>query len=322
MDSGGKRFEEKEALEGRIKGLWSSVVVLLILVGLLGGLLVYVTLRWQAAQKRLEFVMAVNNLVENNGRLERLDGKRVGGEPSIEGILSGSRLNEDLEKRLDEATVVFLAQNRIENGEVVQTVKEILKHEEGVECFYDVGEPFNTYPVRPNTRYGEGALVFCEGSPARMKRSSSIHRGRVGNRTIAEVREILLRTRKVKVGDPIEQSVPTVVDLELREADFIIFGEPVIENNALKFKVASYLKKNSAFSPPYEVGEMIAAPRNDLPQGAERIDGALLFFRGNSRFSHRLSISYNSRFSSYAGMQVADIRAKILELEKQPTQSD
>jgi len=95
------------------------------------------------------------------------------------------QLDEDAEKRppfyelpieeqIEEASVIALARYEpAEDGRMKAVLKEVLKKKEGTTFHYEVGDeysPSSHYP-KSGTSYGDGIVIFFEGSPAMMRRA-------------------------------------------------------------------------------------------------------------------------------------------------------
>jgi hypothetical protein len=76
--------------------------------------------------------------------------------------------------------VIALATHRIEKDQVKTVIAEILKQTPGTTFYYKIGDEWRTHqPLRPNTSYGEGQVMFFVGSPAQFRFSTSYHDGRI-----------------------------------------------------------------------------------------------------------------------------------------------
>jgi hypothetical protein len=85
-----------------------------------------------------------------------------------------------VEKQIQAASVIALAKHTVEKDQVKTVVAEILKQTPGTTFYYKIGDEWGTHqPLRPNTSYGEGQVMFFVGSPAQFRFSTSYHRGRI-----------------------------------------------------------------------------------------------------------------------------------------------
>jgi hypothetical protein len=86
-----------------------------------------------------------------------------------------------IDKQIQTASVIALARHRVEKDQVKTVIAEILKQTPGTTFYYKVGDEWRTHqPLRPNTSYGEGQVMFFVGSPAEFRFSTSYHGGRIG----------------------------------------------------------------------------------------------------------------------------------------------
>lgn len=101
-----------------------------------------------------------------------------------------------LEEQLEAASVVALSTWRKDGGDYRAVITEILKHREGTNFAYKVGDEVRR--SRRNDRagvdYGEGEVMFFMGSPAKLEYSIAYSEGRLRNdegSEISALREIL-----------------------------------------------------------------------------------------------------------------------------------
>lgn len=84
--------------------------------------------------------------------------------------------------QIEVATVIALVRYEpAADGKSKALISEILKKDPAVTFPYAVGDeygPLSYYP-RPDTKYGEGGVVFFAGSPPAMRRSMSHSEGRI-----------------------------------------------------------------------------------------------------------------------------------------------
>jgi hypothetical protein len=100
-----------------------------------------------------------------------------------------------LDKQIQGASVIALARHRVEKDQVKTVFAEVLKQTPGTTFHYMVGDEWRTHqPVRPNTSYGEGKVMFFVGSPAQFRFSTTYHNGRLigfGDMTLDTLRKMI-----------------------------------------------------------------------------------------------------------------------------------
>ena len=87
-----------------------------------------------------------------------------------------------IEEQIKAASVIALASYEpAEDGRMKAVLKEFLKKDQDVTLYYELGDeyPPSSYYPKPNTRYGDGIVIFFEGSPAMMRRSMSYSGDRI-----------------------------------------------------------------------------------------------------------------------------------------------
>jgi len=85
-----------------------------------------------------------------------------------------------LDKQIQAASVIALAKHHVEKDQVKTIFAEILKQTPGTTFYYKIGDEWRmNQPVRPNTSYGNGQLMFFVGSPAQFRFSTSFSDGRI-----------------------------------------------------------------------------------------------------------------------------------------------
>lgn len=87
-----------------------------------------------------------------------------------------------LQKRIDAASVVAIARFEKRGDRLKAVITEVLKKSAQTDFYYKVGDEYveGGRQIEPNTKYGDGMIVFFVGSPARMKYAMSFHGDRVG----------------------------------------------------------------------------------------------------------------------------------------------
>ena len=87
-----------------------------------------------------------------------------------------------IEEQIAAASVIAVATYEpAEDGRMKAVLKEFLKKDSDVTIYYELGDelPESSYYPKPNTRYGDGVVIFFEGSPAMMRRSMSYSGDRI-----------------------------------------------------------------------------------------------------------------------------------------------
>ena len=104
-------------------------------------------------------------------------------------------VDPELARKIDQSTAILLTENEERDGKIFSKVFEVLKLDPDVAFYYEVGDVMGPpIEAKSGTRYGEGQVVFCEGSPATMRSATSIHRGRapgLGDMPLSILREIV-----------------------------------------------------------------------------------------------------------------------------------
>jgi hypothetical protein len=94
------------------------------------------------------------------------------GTPMASRIESMTRYNDfhawSLEKQIESASVIALAEHKVADGKVRTYITEIFRQQPDVTFNYKVGDEYASHaqPVRENTTYGDGEVMFFVGSPA------------------------------------------------------------------------------------------------------------------------------------------------------------
>jgi hypothetical protein len=81
-----------------------------------------------------------------------------------------------IEDQIKQASVIAVARyEAAEDGRMKAVLKELLKKDEGTAFHYQIGDEYapSSYYPKEGTSYGDGIVIFFEGSPARMTRSMS-----------------------------------------------------------------------------------------------------------------------------------------------------
>ena len=87
-----------------------------------------------------------------------------------------------VEEQIKVATVIALVRYEpAADGKTRALISEILKKDPAVTFRYAIGDEYDelSYYPRPETKYGEGGVVFFAGSPPAMRRSMSYSQGRI-----------------------------------------------------------------------------------------------------------------------------------------------
>ena len=87
-----------------------------------------------------------------------------------------------LEDKIKASSVIALMRyEKSPNGESKTIIKEFLKKDKNVTIYYKVGDEYknSNYP-KDQKLYGDGVIAFFEGSPARMRFSTTYHGDRIG----------------------------------------------------------------------------------------------------------------------------------------------
>jgi hypothetical protein len=87
-----------------------------------------------------------------------------------------------IEQQIEEASIIALARYEpAEDGRMRAVLKEILKQKDGVTFYYQLGDEYtpSSYYPKSGTSYGDGIVIFFEGSPAMMRRAISYSGNRI-----------------------------------------------------------------------------------------------------------------------------------------------
>lgn len=86
-----------------------------------------------------------------------------------------------LDQKLAKASVIAITENRVEDGSVHGYIKEILKRSPNAHFTLQVGDevPDQRHAVKPNSTYGDGAVVFFVGTSASSWASMVIYAGSI-----------------------------------------------------------------------------------------------------------------------------------------------
>lgn len=87
-----------------------------------------------------------------------------------------------VEEQIEEASIIALARYEpAEDGRMRAVLKEILKNKAGTTFHYEVGDEYSpsSYYPKSGTSYGDGIVIFFEGSPAMMRRAISYDGDRI-----------------------------------------------------------------------------------------------------------------------------------------------
>lgn len=79
-----------------------------------------------------------------------------------------------IEEQIEEASIIALARYEpAEDGRMKAVLKEVLKKKAGTTFHYEVGDEYSpsSYYPKSGTSYGDGIVIFFEGSPAMMRRA-------------------------------------------------------------------------------------------------------------------------------------------------------
>jgi hypothetical protein len=82
----------------------------------------------------------------------------------------------EIEDQIKYASVIAVAEYRAEkDGQMKAIITDVLKKDEGVDFYYQVGDEFenSSYYPEDHTLYGDGVVIFFTGSPATMRMSMS-----------------------------------------------------------------------------------------------------------------------------------------------------
>lgn len=116
-------------------------------------------------------------------------------EPSNRRLKRPIVVDTELARKIDQSTAILLTENEARDGKIFSKVSEILKLDPDVAFYYEVGDVMGPpMEAKRGTSYGEGQVVFCEGSPATMRSATSIHRDRapgLGDMPLSMLREIV-----------------------------------------------------------------------------------------------------------------------------------
>ena len=104
------------------------------------------------------------------------------------------------EDKVKRASIILVTENRHESGKIRAFIKEELKRAPGTAFHYSVGDEYLPLAVVPreNTNYGDGALVFLQGSPATNRESYAIYNGSIsalGEMPLPKVRQIIAQSK-------------------------------------------------------------------------------------------------------------------------------
>lgn len=87
-----------------------------------------------------------------------------------------------IEEQIEEASVIAVARyESAEDGRMKAVLKEFLKKKEGAKFHYQVGDEYaaSSYYPKSGTSYGDGVVIFFEGSPAMMRRAITFSGDRI-----------------------------------------------------------------------------------------------------------------------------------------------
>jgi hypothetical protein len=87
-----------------------------------------------------------------------------------------------IEEQIEVASVIALARYEpAEDGRMKAVLKELLKKNEGTTFHYKIGDEYSpsSYYPKQGTSYGDGIVIFFEGSPAMMRSSMSYSGDRI-----------------------------------------------------------------------------------------------------------------------------------------------
>lgn len=89
-----------------------------------------------------------------------------------------------IDEQIEAASVIAVARfEPAEDGRMKAVLTELLKKNEGTRFHYDIGDEYSHASYYPNERrpaYGDGVVIFFEGSPAMMRSSMSYSGDRIG----------------------------------------------------------------------------------------------------------------------------------------------
>ena len=96
--------------------------------------------------------------------------------------------------KISEASVILRTENNIREGIIQAVIVEIWKLEDQTEFYYDVGDEYPTRrrQQRDSVDYGDGNIVFLQGSPASLVYGVSYRGDRIrqlGGMTLETLRE-------------------------------------------------------------------------------------------------------------------------------------
>ena len=87
-----------------------------------------------------------------------------------------------IEAQIDEASVIAIARYEpAADGRMKAVLREVLKKKEGTTFHYQLGDEYtpSSYYPKSGTSYGDGIVIFFEGSPAMMRRAISYSGDRI-----------------------------------------------------------------------------------------------------------------------------------------------
>jgi len=88
----------------------------------------------------------------------------------------------NIEDQIKHASVIALGENiKNEDGQVKTVITEILKKDKGVVFYYEEGVEYRSFYPRERVSYGDGVVIFFNGSPATMKRSMTYRGDRISS---------------------------------------------------------------------------------------------------------------------------------------------
>jgi len=87
-----------------------------------------------------------------------------------------------LEDKIKASSVIALMRyEKSPNGESKTIIKEFLKKEKNTTIYYKVGDEYkNSHYPKSQKLYGDGVITFFQGSPAKMRFSTTYHGDRIG----------------------------------------------------------------------------------------------------------------------------------------------
>lgn len=104
-----------------------------------------------------------------------------------------------IEKQIESSSVIALAKMEKSESTWKCIITEILKQKPNTQFYYKVGDEYRhgSYPVRDDTDYGDGQILFFTGSPASFRYSTTFKGDRLnglGDMPIRELRELIQKS--------------------------------------------------------------------------------------------------------------------------------